>query len=78
MEFALVAVIVLIASVVNGVVGFANALVAVPLALLFLSKETVVSSMVVIGLGLNGFLTVRIREGFSRRLDAVLFVASLL
>lgn len=37
MEFALFAVIVLIASVVNNVVGFANALVAVPLALLFLS-----------------------------------------
>lgn len=34
--------------------------------------------MVVVGLGLNGFLTVGIREGFSRRLDAVLFVASLL
>jgi uncharacterized membrane protein YfcA len=77
MELALFAAIVFVASLVNGVIGFANALVAVPLALLFLSKETVVSSMVVVGLALNGFLTVRIRESFSSRLVALLFVASL-
>jgi uncharacterized membrane protein YfcA len=45
MEIVLFAAIVLFASLVNGVLGFANALVAVPLALLFLGKETVVSSM---------------------------------
>ena len=78
MEIVLFAAIVLFASLVNGVLGFANALVAVPLALLFLGKETVVSSMVVVGLALNGFLTVRIRASLSRRLVTVLFAASLL
>lgn len=61
MEIGLFAAVAAFASLVNGVVGFANALVALPLALFFLSKETVVSSMVIVGLALNGFLSLRIR-----------------
>ena len=62
---------------VQGILGFASALVAVPLALLFLPKEAVVCSMFMMGLSLNGFLSLRIKERISYRPVALLFVASL-
>jgi len=51
--------------------------VAVPLALIFLPKETVVSSMSMVGLSLNGFLSFRIKERISYRPVLMLFFASL-
>lgn len=66
-----------LASLLQAIVGFGSALVAVPLALLFLPKETVVSSMFMMGLSLNGFLSVRIRAPISPRPVIILFLASL-
>jgi uncharacterized membrane protein YfcA len=66
-----------VSCVLQGILGFASALVAVPLALLFLPKETVVSSMFMVGLSLNGFLSVRIRAPISPRTVVILFLASL-
>jgi uncharacterized membrane protein YfcA len=77
MLFALFCLVIAFASLIQGILGFASALVAVPLALLFLPKETVVSSMFMMGLSLNGFLSLRIKERISYRPVALLFVASL-
>ena len=77
MHVALFCTVIAFASLLQGILGFASALVAVPLALLFLSKEAVVSSMLVAGLALNGFLSVRIRERISYRPVLILFFASL-
>lgn len=78
MHFVLFCAVVGLASLVQGILGFASALLAVPLALLFLPKEAVVSSMFMMGLTLNGFLSVRIRAPISYRPVFVLFLASLL
>jgi uncharacterized membrane protein YfcA len=77
MLFALFCVVIALGSLVQGTLGSGSALVAVPLALLFLPKEAVVSSMLVIGLGLNGFLSVRIKQPISYRQVLFLFLASL-
>ncbi len=78
MHVVLFCAVIAFASLVQGILGFASALLAVPLALLFLPKEAVVSSMLVAGLALNGFLSVRIRERISFRPVALLLAASLL
>lgn len=62
MEVFLFVTTITFACLLQGIVGFGDALVATPLALMFLDKESVVSSMVVIGIALNGFLVARIRE----------------
>jgi len=77
MHVALFCAVIAFASLIQGNLGFASALVAVPLALIFLPKETVVSSMFMVGLSLNGFLSVRIRERISYRPVLILFFASL-
>jgi uncharacterized membrane protein YfcA len=75
--FLVFVILVGLASLMQGILGFGSALVAVPLALIFLPKETVVSSMFMVGLSLNGFLSVRIRERISYRPVLILFFASL-
>jgi len=70
--------VIFVACLLQGILGFGSALVAVPLALIFLPKETVVSSMFMVGLSLNGFLSVRIKAPISYRPVALLFIASLL
>ena len=45
MHVALFCAVIAFASLLQGILGFGSALVAVPLALLFLSKKTVVSSL---------------------------------
>jgi uncharacterized membrane protein YfcA len=77
MQIALFCVVIALGSLVQGVLGSGSALVAVPLALLFLPKEAVVSSMLMVGLALNGLLSLRIRERISYRPVLVLFLASL-
>lgn len=67
-----------VSCLLQGILGYGSALVAVPLALIFLPKETVVSSMFAVGLSLNGFLSVRIKEPISHRPVIILFFASLL
>lgn len=66
-----------VASLLQAILGFGSALVAVPLALLFLPKETVVCSMFMVGLSLNGFLSVKIKETISYRPVIIMFFASL-
>ena len=78
MHVALFCAVIAFASLIQGILGFGSALVAVPLALLFLPKETVVSSMFMVVLSLNGFLSVRIKAPISLRPVALLFFASLL
>jgi uncharacterized membrane protein YfcA len=78
MQVALFCALIAFASLIQGILGFGSALVAVPLALLFLPKETVVSSIIMMGLSLNGFLSVRIKERISYRPVLILFLASLL
>ena len=53
MQIALFCVVIALGSLVQGVLGSGSALVAVPLALLFLPIETVVSSMFMLGLSLH-------------------------
>jgi uncharacterized membrane protein YfcA len=77
MHIALFCALIGFASLIQGILGFASALVAVPLALIFLPKETVVSSMFMVGLSLNGFLSFRIKERISYRPVLMLFLASL-
>jgi uncharacterized membrane protein YfcA len=71
-------IVMFLAALLQAILGFGSALVAVPLALLFLPKETVVCSMFMMGLSLNGFLSVRIKEPISYRPVVILFLASLL
>jgi uncharacterized membrane protein YfcA len=71
-------IVMFLAALLQAILGFGSALVAVPLALLFLPKETVVCSMFMMGLSLNGFLSVRIKEPISYRPVVILFFASLL
>jgi uncharacterized membrane protein YfcA len=77
MEILLFVIIITVACLLQAIVGFGSALVATPLALIFLDKETVVSSMLVIGVVLNGLLVNRIREPMDSRLVGLLFLASL-
>jgi uncharacterized membrane protein YfcA len=69
--------LIFLASLLQGILGFGSHLLAVPLALLFLPKETVVSSMLMVGLSLNSFLAWRIKAQISYRPVLYLFVASL-
>lgn len=78
MEVVIFLLVVALACLVQGVLGFANALVATPLALIFLQKETVVSSMLVVGLAVNAFMAARICEPINYRPVFFLFLASLL
>jgi len=77
MQVALFCALIGFASLIQGILGFGSALVAVPLALIFLPKETVVCSMFMMGLTLNGFLSVTIKERISYRPVLILFLASL-
>lgn len=77
MEFLLFIITISLACFLQGVVGFGFALVATPLALIYLEKEAVVSSMLVVSLALNGFLTKKIRQPINSRLITLLFLASL-
>jgi len=77
MQVVLFCAVIAFASLIQGILGFGSALVAVPLALILLPKETVVCSMFMVGLSLNGFLSVRIRERISYRPVLILFFASL-
>ena len=45
------------ACVLQGILGSGSALVAVPLALLFLPKETVVSSSLMVRVSVNGYVS---------------------
>jgi uncharacterized membrane protein YfcA len=57
MHIALFCTVIAFASLIQGILGFGSALVAVPLALIFLPKETVVSSMIMVGLAFNRSLS---------------------
>ena len=77
MELVLFVITVSVACLLQAIIGFGSALLATPLALIYLDKETVVSSMVVVGLVLNGYLSRRIREPIDSKLVGLLFLASL-
>ena len=57
MDFLTFATIMALGSLVQGMLGFASVLVAVPPALLFLPKETVVSSSLMVRVSLNGYVS---------------------
>lgn len=62
----------------QGITGFGFALIATPLTLIFLDKETVVCSMLVISVVLNGLLIRKIKQAVNWRLISLLFVTSLI
>jgi uncharacterized membrane protein YfcA len=78
MLLLLFVIVMFVSSLLQAILGSGSALVAVPLALLFLPQETVVSSMLVTFVALNAFLSVRIKEPISLRPVLLLFVASVL
>jgi uncharacterized membrane protein YfcA len=78
MLLVLFVIVMFVSSLLQAILGSGSALVAVPLALLFLPKETVISSMLVTFVALNAFLSVRIKEPISLRPVLLLFVASVL
>ena len=57
MLVVLFVIVMFVACVLQGILGFASALVAVPLALLFLPKKTVVSSSLMVRVSLNGYVS---------------------
>lgn len=65
------------ACLVQAIVGFGSGLIAMPLALIYLDKETVVSSMLLIGVALNAMLVNRIREPIDYKLVILLLLPSL-
>jgi len=77
MPLLLFVIVMFVSSLLQAILGSGSALVAVPLALLFLPKETVVSSMLVTFVALNALLSVRIKEPINFRPVLLLFLASL-
>lgn len=77
MEILFFIITITLACFLQGIVGFGFALIATPLALIFLEKEAVVSSMLIVGLALNGFLAKKIQKPVNFRLVIPLFLTSL-
>ena len=57
MEISAFVVVVALGSLLQGILGFASALVGGPLALLFLPEQTVVSSSLMVRVSLNGYVS---------------------
>ena len=71
-------VIMLLACFYQGLTGFGAALIATPLSLLVLDKFTVVTSLIVIGLALNAFLSWKIKQSLNLTLLQPLCLASVI
>ncbi len=76
--FLAVSAVVFLGSVVNGLVGFGFALVAVPLLFLFLPPTTIVATALVLGLLTNGLIVIDTFKQVRWRDIAVLFPFSVL
>lgn len=70
-------VVIVIASFLQGITGFGSALVAAPLALLFVDKTTAVIGLTFASIALNGYLVWRVRGAMDLRQLRLLFLASL-
>jgi uncharacterized protein len=70
--------IILFACFFQGIAGFGFALIAAPLALLVLDKFAVVSSLTIIGITLNIFLFLKIKQPISRTILIPLFLTSVI
>ncbi|MDP3093548.1 MAG: sulfite exporter TauE/SafE family protein [bacterium] len=77
MEIFFFIIIVILASLVGGTVGFGSNLIAMPLILTFLAKEPAISSMAIANIVLGGFLIRKIPGKANLRLGAILFLSSL-
>lgn len=77
MELIFFIIIITLACFLQGIVGFGFALLAAPLALIFLEKETVVSIMLIIGVIINSFLIKKIQNPVDYKRISFLFLASL-
>ena len=71
-------VIMLLACFYQGLTGFGAALIATPLSLLVLDKFTVVTSLTLIGLALNAFLSWKIKQPLNLTLLLPLCLASVI
>ncbi|MBO0792604.1 MAG: sulfite exporter TauE/SafE family protein [Ktedonobacteraceae bacterium] len=78
MNIAIFLFIVFFAYLLQGIIGFGAGLVSVPLALVFLDKETVITSVTVLGLVSSGVLIKQIDEPLNYRVFLPLFIASVL
>ena len=70
--------IIFLSSIFHGLTGFGFALIATPLALLFLDKMSVITAMLVISVGINGYLVKTIKRSIKKEIVIGLFLASLL
>jgi len=77
MELYIFVAIIFLASILQGITGFGFALIAAPLALLFVDKTTNVISLTLISLALNSFLLWHIRRALNKRLLVILSITSL-
>jgi uncharacterized membrane protein YfcA len=77
MELYYFLLVVVVASVLQGITGFGSALIAAPLLLLFIDKTTSVVSLSFISIALNAFLFATIRRTVDRKMFYTLFFASL-
>jgi len=68
----------LFASFFQGIVGFGHGLIASPLSLTFLDKNTVLTSVMIIGTFLNLFLMLKISEPLDKKIFFPLFTGSLI
>jgi uncharacterized protein len=77
MELLGFSLVILIASILQGITGFGSALIAAPLLLLFLDKTTSIISLTFVSIALNGFLFWKIKTAINRKIFITLFMASL-
>jgi uncharacterized protein len=78
MELFWYVIVILLSSALQGVTGFGSALLATPLALLFLDKTTTIISLTLVSVALNGILLWTIRSTVDQRWLLFLFSASLI
>lgn len=78
MELALFIGIILFSSILQGITGFGFALIAAPLALLFIDKNTNVVALTIISVVLNTYLLISVKQVINRKLALPLLFSSLL
>lgn len=70
-------IVIILASFLQGITGFGSALIAAPLALLFVDKTTAIIALMFASIALNGYLLWRVRGVIDMRQFRLLFFASL-
>lgn len=77
MDYILFALVIIIAGVFQGLIGFGQGLVATPIALSFMSRNTAYTALLIVGIAVNMTLILRIRERASRSILGPLLLCSI-